>query len=129
MFELIYKYRQVVKFGLVGAANTLFTLSLIFLLGKVIGISYLVVNPIAYFLLTISSFYLNKKWNFKSEGNVKKEGILFFVVIGIAWLVQYFFLYILVERLKVDSVIAQIIGMVVFTGLNFTGQKFLTFRG
>ena len=89
----------------------------------------MVVNPIAYFLPTISSFYLNKKWTFKSEGNVKKEGVLFFVVIGIAWLVQYFFLYILVERLKVDSVIAQIIGMVVFTGLNFTGQKFLTFRG
>ena len=128
MLDLIIKYRQLVKFGLVGAANTLFTFSIIFIMNKVFGISYLIVNPIAYLLPTISSFYFNKKWTFRSEGNMKKEGILFFAVIGVAWVVQYFLLYLMVERMKVDALFAQIAGMVVFTGLNFAGQKFITFK-
>ena len=128
MIDLILRYRQLVKFGLVGAANTVFTFSIIFILNKVLGIVYLIVNPIAYLLPTISSFYFNRKWTFRSEGNVKKEGLLFFVVIGVAWLVQYFLVFLLVEKIFVDPLIAQIVGMVVFTGLNFAGQKFITFK-
>lgn len=126
--QLLLRYQQVIKFGLVGVANTGFTFALIFLLEKVLGLNYLIVNPIAYLLPTISSFYLNKKWTFKSEGQVKKEGVLFFAVIGFAWLIQYGFLYVLVEKLAVDPIIGQVIGMVVFTGINFLGQKFVTFR-
>ena len=129
LVDIIYKYRQVIKFSLVGMANTLFTFSIIFLLHKVLGISYLIVNPIAYFLPTVSSFYMNKKWTFKSEGNVKKEGVLFFMVIGIAWCIQYALLYMMVEKMHLDSLVAQALGMLVFTALNFTGQKFVTFRG
>jgi len=128
MIDLIIRYRQLVKFGLVGAANTLFTFSIIFILNKVLGITYLIVNPIAYLLPTITSFYFNRKWTFKSEGNVKKEGLLFFLVIGVAWLVQYCLVFLLVEQIGVDPLIAQIVGMIVFTGLNFTGQKFITFK-
>ena len=128
MIDLIIRYRQLVKFCLVGAANTLFTFSIIFILNKVLGITYLIVNPIAYLLPTITSFYFNRKWTFKSEGNVKKEGLLFFVVIGVAWLVQYCLVFLLVEQISADPLIAQIVGMIVFTGLNFTGQKFITFK-
>lgn len=92
------------------------------------GFSYLIVNPISYLLPTISSFYLNRKWTFKSEGKVHKEGILFFAVIGFAWLVQYAFLYILVEKVAIDPIVAQVFGMVIFTGINFLGQKFVTFK-
>ena len=126
--QLYYRYQQVIKFGLVGVANTLFTFVLIFLLEKLMGFSYLIVNPISYLLPTISSFYLNKKWTFKSEGEVKKEGVLFFAVIGAAWLVQYGLLYLVVEKFQIDALIAQVIGMVMFTGMNFLGQKFITFR-
>ena len=128
MLNLLYKYRQVIKFGLVGLANTLFTLSLFFLLGKVMELHYLIVNPIAYFIPTITSFYLNKKWTFKSDGNVKKEGAMFFLVIGVAFCIQYSLLYLMVEKLAMDEYVAQLTGMVVFTGCNFLGQKFVTFK-
>jgi putative flippase GtrA len=122
------RYKQVVKFGLVGAANTVFTLALILLLEKILGLNYLIVNPISYLLPTISSFYFNKKWTFRSNGKVKREGFFFFVVIGVAWLVQYCFLFLVVEAMKVDSFVAQIAGMIVFTSINFLGQKFITFK-
>lgn len=128
MKQLLIRYQQVIKFGLVGLANTGFTFALIFILEKVMGFNYLIVNPISYLLPTLSSFYLNKKWTFKSEGKVKKEGALFFIVIGIAWSIQYCLLYILVEKLKFDPFVSQAIGMVMFTGMNFLGQKFVTFR-
>jgi putative flippase GtrA len=128
MMELIYRYRQVIKFGLVGVANTLICFALLFFLDKVMGLGYQIANPIAYFLSTLNSFYLNKKWTFKSEGKARKEGALFFVVIGCAWGVQYLFLNYLVESLRMDDMVAQIVGMVIFTGLNFLGQKFITFK-
>ena len=128
MKQLFIRYQQVLKFGLVGLANTGFTFGLIFLLEKVMGLSYLIVNPISYLLPTISSFYLNKKWTFKSEGEVKKEGFLFFTVIGVAWLIQYGLIYLLVDKFKMNPLVAQGIGMVMFTGMNFLGQKFITFR-
>mgnify|MGYP000985092236 FL=1 len=80
MKKHLNKYKQVVKFGLVGAVNTVFTLSLILLFGKLLGLNYLIVNPMSYLLPTITSFYFNKKWTFKSNGKVKREGFLFFVV-------------------------------------------------
>ncbi|HAR20075.1 MAG TPA: hypothetical protein DCR46_05395 [Cytophagales bacterium] len=128
MKKHLNKYKQVVKFGLVGAVNTVFTLSLILLFGKLLGLNYLIVNPMSYLLPTITSFYFNKKWTFKSNGKVKREGFLFFVVIGVAWLVQYCFLFLAVEAMKFDSFVAQIAGMVVFTSINFLGQKFITFK-
>lgn len=126
--QLFYRYQQVIKFGLVGVANTGFTYLLFYLLEKKMGLSLYIANPISYFIPTISSFFLNKKWTFKSEGQVKKEGVLFFTVIGVVWLIQYGLLFLMVEKYKIADEIAQIIGMVVFTGMNFLGQKFITFK-
>jgi putative flippase GtrA len=128
MMQLFYRYKQVIKFGLVGVANTGFTYLIFYVLEKLLGVSLYIANPISYFIPTISSFYLNKMWTFKSDGEVKKEGILFFTVIGIVWLIQYGLLFLMVEKYKVDAEIAQLIGMVVFTGINFLGQKFVTFK-
>ena len=128
MKKHLHRYKQVVKFGLVGAINTVFTLALILLLEKIMGLSYLIVNPISYLLPTISSFYFNKKWTFRSKGKVHREGFFFFAVIGVAWLFQYCFLFLVVEQFGIDSFVAQVAGMIIFTGINFLGQKFVTFR-
>lgn len=127
----LYKYRQLIKFGIVGVGNTLISLALIYLFDKVMGLGFQIANPLAYFLATLNSYYLNKKWTFKSGGenrSKKKEGALFFGVIGVAWLIQYAFLFILVKVFLIDDLIAQIMGMFVFTGLNFLGQKYVTFK-
>lgn len=129
MRELVYRYRQVIKFGLVGVANTLISLALLFFLEEVVKMDIRIANPLAYLLGTVNSFYLNKKWTFKSEGKVHKEGPLFFAVIGVAWLIQYVIaVYWMVGILHWDKFVAQVIGMVLFTGLNFVGQKFITFK-
>lgn len=131
IIAFLYKYRQLIKFGIVGVANTLISLALIYLFDKVMGLGFQIANPLAYFLATLNSYYLNKKWTFKSGAEArskKKEGALFFGVIGVAWLIQYAFLFILVKVFLIDDLIAQIMGMFVFTGLNFLGQKYVTFR-
>lgn len=128
MIELLHRYRQVLKFGIVGVLNTAVGFGLIFLFDKVMGLGFEIANPLAYFLSTLNSYYLNRKWTFKSGGKVHKEGALFFAVIAGAWAIQYALLYYLIDILKMDDLVAQTIGMVLFTGLNFLGQKFITFR-
>jgi len=108
--------------------NTAVGFGLIFLFDKVMGMGFEIANPLAYFLSTLNSYYLNRKWTFKSDGKVHKEGAVFFGVIGAAWAIQYGLLYYLIDVLKMDELVAQTIGMVFFTGLNFLGQKFITFR-
>lgn len=123
----MFRYRQIVKFGIVGLANTAIAFGLLFLF-EGMGLSYQIANPLAYFLSTLNSFYLNKRWTFKSEGKAHKEGFTFFAVIAGAWFIQYCLLYYLVEVMHMNDKIAQAIGMVVFTGLNFVGQKLITFK-
>jgi putative flippase GtrA len=87
--DLAKKHAQKLRFGIVGAANTVLDFGILFLLVH-LGLDKIVANYISTSIAFCSSFYFNRKFTFKAKGgNLKKEIALFLVVTMIGlWVIQ-----------------------------------------
>jgi putative flippase GtrA len=110
----------------VGIVNTLFGFSLIFSL-MFFGLSATVSNAIGYFFGAILSYFLNKKYTFKSTSQSRKEAIKFFTVLFISYIINFLTLQWLLTFL--NPYYAQLISAVVYTLSSFILAKFFVFNG
>lgn len=86
---LIKKHAQKIRFGIVGLANTALDFILLFLLVG-LGLDKIPANYISTGISFIFSFFVNKKFTFKSTtGNAKKQFAIFLVVTMVGlWVIQ-----------------------------------------
>ena len=122
------------KFILVGIVNTLFGTAIMFLYYNVFHLSYWISSASNYIFCSILSYFLNKHFTFQSRDKSVK-GILKFVLnISVCYLVAYgvakpLILLILSDySIKVQENIAMFVGMCLFVGLNYIGQRFFVFK-
>ena len=87
--ELIKKHAQKIRFGIVGLANTALDFILLFLFVG-LGLDKIPANYLSTGISFIFSFFVNKKFTFKSTtGNAKKQFAIFLVVTMIGlWIIQ-----------------------------------------
>ena len=117
---------QFLTFNLVGIVNTLFGFSLIFSL-MFFGLSATVSNAIGYFFGAILSYFLNKKYTFKSTSQSRKEAIKFFTVLFISYIINFLTLQWLLTFM--NPYYAQLISAVIYTLSSFILAKFFVFNG
>jgi putative flippase GtrA len=120
--------RQFTKYGIVGVINSAITLTTIFVLMKVFHVSYLISNAVGYILGFVNSFMLNKAWTFRSKKPFAKEVLIFIFIFAVCYSLQFVFLIFLKEKLLIKAEYAQIIAMIFYTIINFTGNKLITFK-
>lgn len=90
---------------------------------------YIAANACAYSIAIASSFIWNKLWVFQSSGgSLAKEILLYLAAFGCAYLLQFIFLYSLVEYAGINKYVAQFLGLFVFGATNFMMNKLLTFH-
>ncbi len=116
---------QFVTYNIVGIANTLVGFSIIFLL-MFAGLSATLSNVIGYAIGAVLSYYLNKKYTFKSTTNSKTQAVKFFTVLLIAYLLNFITLQWLLGFL--NPYLAQLISAVVYTLSSFMLAKFIVFK-
>ncbi|MGO9020604.1 MAG: GtrA family protein [Syntrophobacteraceae bacterium] len=116
------------RFGIVGVLNTGITLTVIFVLMKGLMVHYVLSNWIGYLLGFLNSFVLNKKWTFRSKGNVGLEVVLFVAVFGLCYLIQLGALVLMKEKMSINTDYAQLLAMPVYTSVNFMLNKLVTFK-
>jgi len=119
---------QIVKFGIVGVLNTLLTAGTIWLLLRVLNCSDYLSNIGGYIIGLLNSFVWNRRWTFKSNTKVKDTVFKFIVTFVICYLIQLGNLYLLLHFTSVDSYVSQLLSIVVYTGFNFTLNKYYTFK-
>lgn len=120
--------KQIFKYGMVGSLNTIITISTIFIFMKLFKVSYILSNAAGYILGFINSFFLNKTWTFKSKGSMGKESLFFMFIFLISYSMQLVFLIFLKEKMLIKAEYAQVIAMGLSALINFTGNKFVTFK-
>jgi len=119
---------------IVGIVNTLFGAGIMFGLYNIAGCSYWVSSAVNYILVSILSFMLNKKFTFRYSGQLVTSGIRFTLNIAVCYLVAYgvakpLAIMILTDRnVILQENIAMLIGMCIFTGLNYLGQRLFVFK-
>ncbi|MCM1262395.1 MAG: GtrA family protein [Butyrivibrio sp.] len=127
---------EVIHFCIVGVINTLMGLIIIEILYNLIHFNYWASSGISYFIGGVFSYFANAKVTFKVEEKDRDKWlpVRFAVNIVVCYLIAYgvakpLVRYVLSSQpVVVVENIAIIVGMVLFTAMNFFGQKFFVFK-
>ena len=119
--------RKYFKYSIVGVFNTIIGLGTILILYNILHLNYIVSNIIGYTLGLINSFIWNKRWTFMSKNHYSKEIVPFLVVFIISYSMNLVSVIVSVESLKINPNIAQVLGIGVYSIINFLLNKRWTF--
>ena len=122
------------KFLGVGVINTLVGSGVMFLLYNLAGCSYWVSSAANYIVGGVVSFFLNKYFTFKNSERSFAQVIKFIACVALCYLVAYgaakpFAEFLLsAQPVKLRENVALLSGMVIYTALNYIGQRFFAFK-
>ena len=126
--------KTVIKFLAVGVVNTLVGCGTMFLLYNLAHCSYWVSSAANYIVGGIVSFFLNKYFTFQSKTWEWSQVWKFAVNVTVCYLLGYglakpLVLYLLAgQAVNVQENVAMLVGMCLYTGLNYLGQRFFAFK-
>lgn len=137
---------QFIKYGIVGCANTLITLGVIFVCKSFLGVNEYVANLIGYVAGLLNSFFWNRRWVFKSDGGLTRQATHFLIGFGVCYAIQFATVWLL-SQAPIGNVhfkdmefkvlfgfvisgygIATLCGNVCYTLCNFAYNRLLTFK-
>src|SRR6478752_2327900 len=110
---------QFIKFGIVGISNTLLTLAVYTVLLKVFGVWYLAASAIGFAVGAVNGFLLNRRWTFRGHVGDARTPLRWMVVQGCGLLTNLGLVYLFVEEISLDKLIAQACATVIVTVLTF----------
>lgn len=125
--------KSIPKFLLVGVLNTLVGAGVMFLLFNVAGWGYWSASAANYLVGGVVSFFLNKYFTFQNRERSLTQVVRFVVTVAVCWVVAYAIAKPLVlwalsgQSEPVQTNIAMLVGMCLYTGLNYFGQRFFAF--
>lgn len=123
-----------VRFVLVGIVNTLFGAGIMFVFYNCLNLSYWISSASNYFFGSILSYFLNKYFTFRYKKRSFKVIVKFVINILVCYFAAYSVAKPLIATLltgfsqTVQENVAMLAGMVIFTVLNYVGQRFFAFR-
>lgn len=125
---------KLLKFLLVGVVNTLVGAAIMFGLYNFAHCSYWISSGVNYLLTSILSFFLNKYFTFQNTDSGWKQAARFALNILVCYLLAYGIAKPLCLRLLAGTAatlrdnLSMFIGMCLFTGFNYIGQRYFAFR-
>lgn len=123
------------KFISVGIVNTILGMAIMFGMYNLAGCSYWVSSAANYIIVSILSYVLNKTFTFRHKGEVAASSVRFAVNIATCYLVAYgvakpLAIWVLEGcSTTIQENVAMFVGMCIFTGLNYIGQRLFVFKG
>ena len=125
---------KLVKFLIVGVINTAIGAGVMFLLYNMAHCSYWVSSACNYIVGGVVSFFLNKYFTFKNTQKSLKQIGLFAFNLAICYIAAYVLARWMIYRMfanqseNIKDNVALFLGMCLYTGLNYIGQRLVVFR-
>ncbi len=125
---------KLLKFISVGIVNTLIGMAIMFGMYNLAGCSYWVSSAANYIIVSILSYSLNRSFTFGYKGQVTTSGMRFALNIAVCYLAAYgiakpLAIWILEDcSTTARENAAMLVGMCIFTGLNYLGQRLFVFK-
>lgn len=130
------------RFLLVGVVNTLVGTGIMFALYNLAGLhtwgalGYWISSAANYVVGSVVSFFLNKHFTFRSQEKGSGVVLRFIVNIAVCWVLAYGMAEPVTRWLlgstgasqQVQGNLSMLVGMCLFVGLNYVGQRFFTFK-
>ena len=130
--RLLSKYRELIVYVIVGVLTTIVSLLSYYLFAYTLEIQYLISNFLSWVCAVVFAYITNKVWVFQNYdfalSNIVKE-IVAFIGARIATLgVDMLIMFVMVDMLSLQDLVAKITVQVIVTILNYILSKFLVFR-
>ena len=120
-------FRQFFKYLVCGGMATLSDLIVLFVLSNIFHVNHLIAAAFGFLIGVITNYSLNVALVFESKGKVKKEFSLF-AIIGIGGLLwTELILWLLVNNIGINLMIAKIIAVILVLNWNFFMRKKFVF--
>lgn len=125
------------KFLVVGVINTLIGYGIIFLCLNILNLSYGVSTSVGTVAGAVNSFFMNRSFTFQNDKSIFKTVLPFALVTVICYLIAYTLakkgvVLVLEDKdlfsTKMIDNIATLVGMCIYTVLNFFGQRLFVFK-
>jgi len=115
---------ELTKYVIVGGSSALFESFLFVIFLSRLGMPTLVANSLAFFIIYIYGFLMQKYWTFKSESaEFHKEALRFFIVVAVGFLLNNFFVYLFVDIFKILPLAGKLLEVGIVFFWNYFGQK------
>ncbi|ODR36019.1 polysaccharide biosynthesis protein GtrA [Eisenbergiella tayi] len=125
---------KLIKFIIVGGINTLVGTAVMFGAYNLLGINYWISSALNYVVGSIVSYLLNRNFTFKSNDSQKKSIPKFILNIFLCYTIAYGIAQPVVKIIfselstALRDNIAMLIGMCLFVGINYIGQRYFVFN-
>jgi len=129
IFDIVF-----LKFISVGVVNTIVGSGLMFVLYNFLGMGYWLSSATSYIVGSVLSFFLNKYWTFKVRQWSVFIVVAFILNIAVCYLIAYkaarmlIYALLLGQSENIKDNVAMVVGICLFTGFNYLGQRFIVFR-
>lgn len=121
-------WEELVRFIIVWGISTIINYSFFYIWYNYLKINYLISSWIWYILWVIVWYFLNKLRTFKNKsGHQIKTIIKYCWVYAFSWLSWIWLLYVLVNFLKMNPEIGNILSVFWIVGINYIWTKYLVF--
>lgn len=119
---------QFIRFLIVGVANTLVGLSVIYAAKYFFHAGDVVANAIGYGIGICVSFFLNSRWTFAYEGAVLPAVAKFILGTAVAYGANLLTVVVAIDYFGLNSYLAQAMGMPVYTVTAYVASRYIVFR-
>lgn len=138
--NIIYFFmnKEFIIFLVIGLVNTIFAMAVTYSIYNLLHLGYYISSFTGTFSAAVLGFFLNRKITFSSDCKILSSMIKFFTVILLSYVIAFtlshkLFLYIfsvvnLSLSISIIEQIAILFAQIIFTLINFTGQKLWTFK-
>jgi len=125
------KLEEFLKFAVVGGSGVIVNMGCFFLLTRYAGLKIEFASPIAIEASILTNFFLNNIWTSRTSNTrvgLASRILRYHLVTGLAGLVNYGILLLLANVFGVHDLIANLIGIIVGTFINFFLNSLWTWR-
>ena len=116
------------RFGVVGVANTIVGLLVIWGTKSVVGLSDVAANCCGYAAGLASSFMLNKLWTFEARGKTVAGLVRFTAVFAFSYLSNLGTVLSCIRLTTINPLWCQVIGVIPYSVLLYLGCRWYAFR-
>lgn len=128
MLSKLGLHLPLVRFLIVGVANTLVGIGTIYAAMYFLGFDIVYANILGYTIGVIQSFLLNKRWTFDSSDRALSSFIRFLLVLAVAYGANLVTVVVANTAFEVNPYIAQALGIIPYTSTGYLGSRYFVFR-
>ena len=128
IYSFIMRYREIALYCLIGYSGASLDFAAYVALSKFFGLHYQCANLISVSIGITNNFFLNFFFNFKVRDRIAIRFVRFYCIGMFGWMLSAAMLWMLVEVLSINALVAKIGTIFFVTAVQFVLNKFITFR-